>query len=263
MLVVKLLIITSVLIYCQDIRKQSIITKGDYATIYFGHLNEEIVCLKSFKDPLALDREVEDLQLLNHTNIIRFIGRHSVDGVDMLVMEYMPTNLNKVIHGEAKNNLTLGQKVELLRDVAKALLYLSENDKYHGDLKPSNILLSVDGDSIKTKLCDFSDSKFRRTFMYMCPENYQYGYKFSYLCDIYSFGMIMYEVLFEIKPFSHVPDDSDVFKNVFEWKQQVLEGRRPYIPTIHSTDYINIMTRCWQSDPSKRPTYQEIIDNLK
>lgn len=77
-------------------------------------------------------------------------------------------------------------------------------------------------------------------------------------CDVYSFGIILWELLFEQIPFSDY--------NVLILPGKILGGLRPEIPQKvreKFTDYCKLMESCWQTDASKRPSFQEILKQLK
>ncbi|POG60041.1 kinase-like domain-containing protein, partial [Rhizophagus irregularis DAOM 181602=DAOM 197198] len=89
---------------------------------------------------------------------------------------------------------------------------------------------------------------------YVAPEIFK-GATFSKESDIYSLGMIMWELTTGRKPFSRVEHDVELIL-------EIIDGKRPEI-TIDTPDcFANLMKRCWDSDPSKRPFITEIKETV-
>ncbi|POG82432.1 kinase-like domain-containing protein, partial [Rhizophagus irregularis DAOM 181602=DAOM 197198] len=85
---------------------------------------------------------------------------------------------------------------------------------------------------------------------YIAPEIFK-GAAFSQKSDIYSFGMIMWELTTGCKPFASVEHDHNlIFK--------ILDGERPKITEDTPECYADLMKKCWDSNPSKRPTIDKI-----
>src|SRR5207253_2385303 len=74
--------------------------------------------------------------------------------------------------------------------------------------------------------------------------------------DIYSIGMLMWEIFAGNPPFDDKAHDADL---IF----RILEGLRPQILPSMPDDYAQMMQKCWDVDPSKRPTIKELWDFAK
>jgi serine/threonine protein kinase len=85
---------------------------------------------------------------------------------------------------------------------------------------------------------------------YMAPEIFQ-GQKYTEASDIYSLGMIMWEVMTGRRPFWNRSHDTDLII-------EIVDGLRPPIVTNAPEGYIELMKECWHSDPNKRPTVTDI-----
>ncbi|CAI2167671.1 6790_t:CDS:1 [Funneliformis geosporum] len=89
---------------------------------------------------------------------------------------------------------------------------------------------------------------------YIAPEVLN-GAKFSKESDIYSLGMVMWELTSGRKPFDYVEHDHNLI-------YQIIDGKRPDITQDTPDFYSNLMKRCWHPDPSKRPLIAEIKDKF-
>ena len=85
---------------------------------------------------------------------------------------------------------------------------------------------------------------------YIAPEIFK-GFPFSKESDIYSFGMIMWELTTGCKPFSNVEHDIQLI-------YKILDGVRPEITEDTPECYADLMKSCWDNDPNKRPSITEI-----
>jgi TolB-like protein/predicted Ser/Thr protein kinase len=158
-------------------------------------------------------REAEALSRLNHAHIATVHDFDSSDGIDFLVMEYVPgQTLSQRIGGHPlseKDVATLGA------EVAAALEEAHEHGVVHRDLKPANIIVTPKG---RVKVLDFglaqlsgtaadlertttrSESGFEGTLAYMAPEQVR-GEAIGPRTDIYALGVVLYEMATGRRPF--------------------------------------------------------------
>jgi len=108
-----------------------------------------------------------------------------------------------------KKSLSILQKIQIILEILKGIDFLHSKNIIHLDLKSENILLD---ENLKVKICDFGISKIKQTnetqsftlntkgtLFYMAPESFDGNY--SYYSDIYSLGIILYEILYECEPY--------------------------------------------------------------
>ncbi len=76
--------------------------------------------------------------------------------------------------------------------------------------------------------------------------------------DVYSFGIILWEILTRRTPYQGMIRASNHLKAI----QDIANGMRPEIPAQCPPRYAQLMQACWNADPNKRPTFQEIVDVL-
>lgn len=77
---------------------------------------------------------------------------------------------------------------------------------------------------------------------------------------MYSFGIIMWEILTRKTPYE---DSTDIPKGRFKVIEYVTSGGRPVVPPDVPPWYKDLMTKCWASDPSERPSFHEILEGIE
>ncbi|RGB33911.1 kinase-like domain-containing protein [Rhizophagus diaphanus] len=108
-------------------------------------------------------------------------------------------------------------------------------------------------DHYSKKLSFFLHTTVYGVIPYVAPEMFQGGV-FSKESDIYSLGMIMWELTTGCKPFYNIVNTVSDIKLIYK----VIDGKRPVITNDTPECYSNLMKRCWDSDPSNRPSITEI-----
>lgn len=117
----------------------------------------EIVAIKKFKGieeeivQKSMIRELQALKRLKHENIVQLKDCFKKKNQLYLAIEFLPKNLLKLLE-DNKNGLDQCLIMKIMFQLAKALIYMHNNDFIHRDIKPENILLSEDNN---VKLCDF------------------------------------------------------------------------------------------------------------
>lgn len=176
--------------------------------------------------------ESEAAQQLNHPAIVKSYGLHEEDGFTFIVQQLVKgTNLQ-----EAKKEYTDPEKaVKLISTLAEAIAYAHRLDLVHRDLKPSNVLIQENGTPL---IADFGltvHESFQRrlkgqrcgTAAYMSPEQVMgLTHQLDGRSDVWSLGVMLYELLAERRPFSG-PSDEDVFEEIKNRNERPLRMLRP------------------------------------
>ena len=193
--------------------------EGGMATVYkaFDTRLERDVAIKllrterldSRKAIKRFEIEAKALAQLNHPNIVQVMDYGEHDGMPYLVMEYVPGGTLKEHLGKP---VLWQHAAKLLAPIARALAYAHEKNLVHRDVKPSNILITESG---VPKLADFGIAKMLEieetldltgtsvgvgTPWYMSPEQGK-GQKVDHRSDIYSLGIVFYELVTGRKPY--------------------------------------------------------------
>ncbi|MGB2896793.1 MAG: protein kinase [Anaerolineales bacterium] len=196
------------------------IGSGGMADIYRA-LDQQLqreVAVKILRDPLAKDHSFQENLLhearaaanLSHPNIVTIFDFGRDDGTLYIVMEYIAGTDLKTLIRRRKRLATL-EAVELMKKIADAVGYAHRAGLVHCDLKPQNILVTPDN---KVKITDFGVSRALATIQpdersdivwgspqYFSPEQASGGAP-SPASDVYSLGVILYEMITGQPPFA-------------------------------------------------------------
>jgi serine/threonine protein kinase len=148
-------------------------------------------------------------------------------------------------------------KLQLLKKIILGLKVIHESNLTHGDLHDGNILMSDNHNElfIDLGLCkpisnlqdtDKKSNEIYGVLPYMAPEILRCK-PYIPASDIYSFSMIMWEFTSGIPPFKHKAHD-------LQLSVSICKGERPEIVENTPKCYVDLMKKCWDSDPSNRPT---------
>jgi eukaryotic-like serine/threonine-protein kinase len=248
------------------------LSSGGMGTVYKGtHLMlGKSLAVKLIKADLPaspdvvrrFQREAKAASNLNHPNIVpAYDLGQTQDGTLYIAMEYIDgPSLKEVIQG---GPIDPARTIYLLKQVASALSLAHKHDIIHRDLKPQNIMLAKDADGREVaKLLDFGiaktldDSATQLTAtgfslgtpQYMSPEQ-AYGRPVDGRSDLYSLGIILYEMLVGEVPFSDPSTPAVLVKQMTE---------APIPPALKrpdrqiSPELAAIALRCLEKDPAKR-----------
>ncbi|POG73185.1 kinase-like domain-containing protein, partial [Rhizophagus irregularis DAOM 181602=DAOM 197198] len=132
------------------------------------------------------------------------------------------------------------------RDFHSGNILFDSNDTYkNGKWKTGDLGLSQAVNNNR-----LSNNEIYGVIPYIAPEIFK-GSKFTKEADIYSFGMIMWELTTGCKPFNNIKHDHSLI-------YKILDGERPKITEDTPECYANLMKSCWDPDPKKRPSIKEI-----
>lgn len=191
-------------------------------------LRPEFTCDKDFVERFR--REAQAVASLSHPNIVSIYDVGKEDRVHYLVMEYVQGhNLKDLIRKEGV--LPPERAVEIARQVSEALQHAHENNIVHRDVKPQNILITREG---RAKLTDFGIAREATaatltqantivgSVHYISPEQAR-GDTASPKSDIYSLGIVLYEMVTGVLPFQGETPIGIALKHIREEPQRPSE----------------------------------------
>ena len=238
--------------------------KGSYAEVFKTHL--PLVGDVAFKKVTDVNhdvlwKEAQVLRTLRHENVIPLFGVCLNKGMEGLILEYMSGgSLGDGLH-KKKEKLQNDRIVQIGLDIACGMEYLHKQKLIHLDLKADNILLDAKG---VAKLADFGTTKELRdtmrntliagTFPWMAPETLMSPPSITCAADVYSFGMILFEMTNNEIPF-HNQDITGVIKLIQE------EEKPEFVIEDIDETMIDMMNQCW-SKMNERPSASKIVQEF-
>ncbi|RHZ78541.1 hypothetical protein Glove_162g60 [Diversispora epigaea] len=258
------------------------LAKGGFGTIYKANWldgfikysdkdvwqrnGKQNVCLKSFDNSTNKNDFLQEIK-----NQLKFQGKNSIaiygitknptENKYIMVMNYAKYgSLRRVLNNEFKS-LTWLKKSFILLSIVNGLKNIHKMDLMHKDFHSGNI---VNQNLTLSYITDFglckpvtenNSEKCYGVIPYMAPEILSRG-EYTQASDIYSFGMIMLEVLTSYPPYYNVSHDADLVMKIFE-------GHKPEIKCEIPQTLKEIMEKCWNFEPLNRPTSEELRSQLE
>uniref|UniRef100_A0A8C4ECA8 receptor protein-tyrosine kinase n=1 Tax=Dicentrarchus labrax TaxID=13489 RepID=A0A8C4ECA8_DICLA len=258
------------------IKIEKIIGSGEFGEVCYGRMRlpgkrDIPVALKTLKagytekqkrDFLA---EASIMAQFDHPNVIRLEGVVTQSKPVMIITEYMENGSLDSFLRRHDGQFTIIQLVGLLRGIAAGMTYLSDLGYIHRDLAARNILVNS---NLVCKVSDFGLSRVleddpdaayttsggKIPIRWTAPEAIAYR-KFSSSSDVWSYGVVMWEVMsYGERPYWNLTN-RDVIKSVEE-------GYRLPAPMGCPAALHTLMLDCWQKDRSERPRFCQIVTVL-
>ena len=248
------------------------IGKGSYGEVYAATFKGTVVAFKqllyqhmSTKRRDKFVNEISILSSLDHSNTVKLFGAVVDQDHLGIVMEYLPRSLFHAIFIDPTEFEEATKKKQVLQ-VADALVYLHTNQIVHCDVKSENVLLDKNDNA---KLGDFGlsavksatqssqsglpDHRGQGTPRYSAPEVLRgelLNFEKLRLTDVYSLGIVAFEVLAEEEPFEGL--------SVKQLEKNVGQGTvRPSIPSCVSQAVQHLLQSCWSAVANDRPSSEE------
>ncbi|VVB01127.1 unnamed protein product [Arabis nemorensis] len=269
----------------------NVIARGTYGIVYQGSYdgqavavkvldwedNGNVTAAKTATNRTLFRQEVTVWHKLDHPNVTKFVGASmgtmnlKIPSANLenslaccMVVEYLPGGtLKQYLIDNRCKKLPFKIVIKLALDLSRGLSYLHSEKIVHRDVKTENMLLDVQRN---LKIADFGVARVEAlnpkdmtgetgTLGYMAPEVID-GKPYNRRCDVYSFGICLWEIYCCEMPY---PDLSfvDVSSAV------VLHNLRPEIPRCCPTAFANIMKKCWDANPQRRPEMAEVVKMLE
>ncbi|CAN0007820.1 unnamed protein product [Ectocarpus sp. 12 AP-2014] len=221
----------------------------------------------------AFLRELEAMIRLRSLNTVNVFGAvTSLPDRMVLVMELMPNGDLRTLLKNSEQPLPEERSRQIIGDICAGMAFLHSKQTVHGDLKSANVLLDGAG---RAKIGDFGTSRWsyhtnstglatytkagqntQMSLAWSAPEVLDAAGS-TYASDVYSFGIVAWEVISRELPWANVARVREIYIYV------VLKSLRPEIPVDAPTDIVNMIKACWAGEPDARPTFSTIVERFE
>ncbi|KAG6698829.1 hypothetical protein I3843_08G038400 [Carya illinoinensis] len=270
--------------FCEDNK----LGEGGFGSVYWGKTSDGLqIAVKKLKAmtskaEMEFAVEVEVLGRVRHKNLLGLRGYCAGTDQRLIVYDYMPNlSLLSHLHGQHAGEVQLDWKkrMKIAIGSAEGLHHEVTPHIIHRDIKASNVLLDSDFEPL---VADFGFAKLipggvshlttrvRGTLGYLAPEYAMWG-KVSESCDVYSFGILLLEIVTGRKPIEKHP--GGIKKTITEWAEPfITNGKfkdlvdsklRGNFDEYQLKQAISVAAICVQSEPEKRPNMKEVVSILK
>ncbi|CAI2177253.1 17901_t:CDS:2, partial [Funneliformis geosporum] len=263
-----------------DFNNKTEIGNGSFGSVIRANwrIPDRYFVLKSFNnDTITLKEVVNEIKLHKrvdiHSNIVRFCGitkeitANSIHQINKysLVLEYADGGTLNDYLNKHFNELNWSDKYHLALQLASAVEFIHECDIVHCDLHADNILIhqkmiKLADFGLSKKLAEESRiaSKVLGILPYLDPKSLdkKMDYKFNKKSDVYSIGILMWQISSGYQPFKGVTYDGCL-------SLSILNGKRENIIDETPPEYSNLYQECWKYENDMRPNMQKVVSTLK
>lgn len=260
--------------------------RGGFGSVFKGVLADGTGIAVKRLDKLGQGKraflaEVETIGSVHHFNLVRLIGFCAEKSYRLLVYEYMSNSSldNWIFKKVQGSSLDWQTRKKIILDIAKGMAYLHEECRQtimHLDIKPQNILLDP---NFNAKISDFGLSKLidremsqvqlsmRGTPGYLAPEWHQELGRITVKVDVYSFGIVLLEVVCARRSVDRSQPESAF--HLLRMLQNKAEYILKFLDEYMQSDrdeiirMIKISAWCLQDDPEKRPLMSTVVKVLE
>jgi serine/threonine protein kinase len=221
----------------------------------------------SQNDKTYLENEIGLLSRVRHKNLTAVIGIcFDIDIYPRILLSFVEhgTIIDFIRRFPTKVDWPL--RLSWCINTSDALAYLHQSKIFHRNLKSSNILIGVD---LRAHVCDYGLIQILQPLRQACsirwssPEilsNPSDSSRFNSSCDVYSFGVCLWEQIRLEQPYAEIKDEAEV-------SRMIVDGHRltsfEETMTVVMPEYNQLMNNCWTTNPNNRPTFERIGQILR
>ncbi|KAK6163139.1 hypothetical protein DH2020_002980 [Rehmannia glutinosa] len=262
--------------------RKNFLSEGGFGFVFKGKLKDGLkIAVKqhkaaSLQGEKEFKSEVHVLSQARHQNLVVLLGSCTEGSHRLLVYEYVCNgSLEEHLSDDSPLPLNWEQRIKIAMGAAKGLAYLHEHNIVHRDMRPGNILITHDHESL---LGDFGLAKAQQddtahssgvvgTLGYVAPEYAESG-KMSTKTDVYSFGVVLLQLITGLRTTDEIPGG----KSLVGWAKPLLETKNypdliaKRILDSHDVYQLYLMVlvaeKCLKKDPDNRWTMEQVVHNL-
>lgn len=266
-----------------DLEELQELGSGTFGTVYHGKWRGTDVAIKRINDRCFAGKQSEQERMrddfwneaikladLHHPNVVAFYGvvLDGPGGSVATVTEYMVNGSLRTALQKSERNLDKRKRLLIAMDVAFGMEYLHGKNIVHFDLKSDNLLVNLrdlhrpickvgDLGLSKVKCQTLISGGVRGTLPWMAPELLNGSSSLvSEKVDVYSFGIVMWELLTGEEPYADLHYGA-IIGGI------VSNTLRPPVPDPCDPDWTSLMEWCWAAEPSERPSFTQIANELR
>jgi len=262
-----------------EIEELELVGTGQYGEVFKGRCRGYDVAIKVLKTHKTdnhltnFKREVEIMSRIRFPNVCLLLGACTDPSYFCIVQEFLSGGTLADALEKGKLPTSFYSRMRLASNIARGMLWIHSNGVLHRDLKLENLILDKHhevkvadfglADTIGTSKLIWDEKGRKGSPLYMAPE-VLLKKGLDNKVDIYSFGIILWELLAGKRAFQHhlSHNNIDIFINAI-----YTESERPPMPPDNSEGWqnpaiVDLITSCWGNKASNRPNFQEVYDEL-
>lgn len=243
------------------------IGSGQFGLVHLGYwLNKDKVAIKTIQEGAMSEEdfieEAEVMMKLSHPKLVQLYGVCLEQAPICLVFEFMEHGCLSDYLRSQRGLFAAETLLGMCLDVCEGMAYLEEKCVIHRDLAARNCLV---GENQVIKVSDFGMTRFVLDDQYNSSTGTKFPVKwaspevffgrYSSKSDVWSFGVLMWEVFSEGK----IPYENRSNSEVVE---DITTGFRLYKPRLASQHVYQIMNHCWKEKPEDRPPFSRLLSQL-
>ncbi|CAD8083040.1 unnamed protein product [Paramecium sonneborni] len=267
-----------------QLKLEKLIGTGSSCEVYKGYWRGGEVAIKKMKIKSLNENHLKEFRreisalvtIQRHQNLVQLLGISQKDDELYIVTEYCAGGtLFDLLHRKKHLEINWQQRVKMAIQIADGMLHLHKLNPplIHRDLKSLNLLLesTFDQNRLNIKIADFGLARVQAdngeqmtsvlgTFHWMAPEVFQ-NVPYTIKADVYSYAIVLWEICCRETPYKQLSTNPPAIM-----KLVAVDNGRPDLSLIQTGCPLfikELMIKCWDKDPQKRPSFQDVIQYLK
>ncbi|KAK4402207.1 Proline-rich receptor-like protein kinase PERK12 [Sesamum angolense] len=261
--------------------RKNFLSEGGFGSVFKGQLKDGLVVAvkqhkaASLQGEKEFKSEVHVLSQARHQNVVVLLGSCAERSHRLLVYEYVCNgSLQERLSDNSQESLNWEQRIKIALGAARGLAYLHARNIVHRDMRPDNILITHDHESMlgdfglaKAQQDDTSDTGVVGTLGYLAPEYAESG-KLSTKTDVYSYGVVLLHLITGLRTTGEIPEG----RSLVGWAKPLLEKKNyPDLidkrildsHDVHQLFWMVLVAeRCLKNDPDDRWTMEQVVNIL-